>query len=61
MKRLFQLTILFLVLAGCMVCYSLGCSPLEVPGILLRAEASDGTAVPESVPENTAEPKYSAT
>ena len=59
MKRLFQLTILFLILAGGMVCYSLGCSPLEVPGILLGAEASDNTQ--ETAPENTAEPKRSAT
>lgn len=54
MKRLFQLTILFLILTGGMVCYSLGCSPFEVPSILLGAQASEDT--PEIVPENTAEP-----
>lgn len=67
MKRLFQLTILFLLLTGGMICYSLGCSPLEVPGILLHADAADNAAelTPENTtelaPENTATPTNSTT
>ncbi|MCD8357568.1 MAG: family 10 glycosylhydrolase [Clostridia bacterium] len=55
MKRLFQLTILFLVLVGCVVCYSGGYTPLDFLDILLHPsepEISDTENSPNVAPES---------